>query len=211
MVVTFDTSQLPIGWLNDAASLNMDSMVVTLLASQALIPSLKFGFLLNSLLMLVTWDTSYLLMCPYSSSAAAGSEHQRLTVPWMSPFHLDSLLSRNERNILSMKAAVKHIREFLLCNLYKHSRKARDVTFIGLKGFTAHCYSSCAWPESPPAAFSPTSRFLSFILLTLDTRQTRLDGDISFTELLALTRAYLCPLLFNKEPSNTTMLHNINM
>jgi hypothetical protein len=110
-----------IGWLNAVAQENEDCMVVTLPTFQALIPSLNFLFPSNSPFMLVTWDTSHLLMCPYFSSAAAGSKHHRLIAALMSPFLLDSLLSRYGRNILSMKAAVKHIREFLLCNSYKHS------------------------------------------------------------------------------------------
>jgi hypothetical protein len=77
-------------------------------------------------------------------SAAAGSEHQNLTAILMSPSHLDSLFSRYGRNILPMKAAVKHIREFLLCNSYKHSMKARYVTF---KGFTDSLPSA---PSPPP-------------------------------------------------------------
>ena len=84
MVVTWEVSKLVNGWLKAEADWNMLLMSVTLEVIHPEISGLHVDLPWKRLAMLVTQETSQVVMLPSVASAAVGSTHQRSTAGWSS-------------------------------------------------------------------------------------------------------------------------------
>ena len=84
MSVTWEVSKLVNGWLKAEAEANMLFMVVTLEVIHPEISGLHVDLSSKRLAMLVTQETSQVVMLPSVDSAAVWLTHQRSTAGWSS-------------------------------------------------------------------------------------------------------------------------------